>query len=137
MRNDKALALLKNHKMLFEDPDYESYYIWQQQGLSYIERFLGRESREFKLMDSVEFPNPYENDYNERIQLVRHILIRAIDQSIQTVQDVGIIEIYHNFLSRYSNKELIAGMIPIAAAIFTAGIFAAKFLIRHDIIQLF
>jgi len=137
MRNDKALALLKNHRMLFEDPDYDSYYIWQQQGLSYIERFLGRESREFKLMDSIEFPNPYESDYNERIQLVRHILIRAIDQSIQTIQDVGIIEIYHNFLSRYSDKELIAGIIPIAIAIFTAGIFVAKYLIRHDIIRLF
>jgi hypothetical protein len=137
MRNDKALAVLRNHRMLFEDPDYDSYYIWQQQGLSYIERFLGKESREFKLMDSIEFPNPYESDYNERIQLVKHILIRAIDQSIQTVQDVGIIEIYHNFLSRYSDKELIAGIVPIAIAIFAAGIFAAKYLIRHDIIQLF
>ena len=137
MRNDKALTVLRNHKTLFENPDYDSYYIWQQQSLSYIERFLGKESREFKLMDSIEFPNPYESDYNERTQLVRHILIRAIDQSIQTVNDVGIIEIYHNFLSRYSDKELIAGIIPVAIAIFTAGIFAAKYLIRHDIIRLF
>jgi len=44
------------------------------------------------------------------------------------VQNVGIKREYHNFLCRFTDKEIIAGAIAIVTAVFGAGFALAKFL---------
>jgi len=128
MRNSTALAVLGRHKAILETPGYDSYYIWQQQALSYIERFLGAESGEYLRMNSFRFPGIGEPKHEEKLLVIRHALLSIIEQAIQTVQNVGIKRVYHNFLCRFSDKEIIGGAIAIVTAVFGAGFALAKFL---------
>jgi len=121
MRDKKALSVLINHKAIIDAVDYDKLFLWQRQSLSYIERFLGKDSEEFRLMNSFTFPNYQDKDYDERLKVTKQLLQTAMEQSIQTVKNLGIVRVYHNFLCRYSDKELIAGILAVAGAIFGAG----------------
>ena len=128
MRNKKALTVLLDHKAILDHPGYDEYYIWQQQALSYLDRFLGKESGEYKRMNSFQFPGIHDGQYDAKLLAIRHALLTIIEQAIQTVRNVGIQREYHNFLCRFSDKEIIGGSIAIITTAFGLGYALAKLL---------
>ncbi|HVM89954.1 MAG TPA: hypothetical protein VMT76_17330 [Puia sp.] len=128
MRTSQAVKILEKHKKVIENPNYDSDFLWQQESLSYIEKFLGKDTNEYRMMNSFHFPTIEERDYDAKLQAIRHLLITSITQAISVLRNVGIKREYHNILCRYSDKELIAGAISVAVVIFSAGFGLAKFL---------
>ena|ERR1700730_17806960 len=123
MNSKRALEVLKEHKALIDDEKYDKFFPWQQQAISYIDRFLGKESQEYEAITTVEFP-PINSNARD-LKLLRHVLQTNIDQAITTISKIGVYRVYHNFLCKYSDKELISGIIAVAGVIFGAGYWVA------------
>ncbi|HET9056092.1 MAG TPA: hypothetical protein VFN30_04515 [Chitinophagaceae bacterium] len=136
MRNKTALKILERHRGKLDDPNYDSYYVWHQQAISYVKNFLGEDSKEYELLNKITFPDYAKTTpegYKKDLQLLRHVLITNGNQIIETVRNLGIKRIYHNFLCRFTDKELIAGIVIAASAILGAGIFIGKLIYQYKI----
>jgi hypothetical protein len=135
MRNKKALEIVQNHRSKLDDPNYDSYYIWHQQAVSYVKTFLGEDSKEYELLNNVKFPSLIGLTKEERgkdLNLLRHVLIMNGNQMVETIRNVGIKRIYHNFLCRFSDKELVAGIFAAVTTIVVVTIFIAKAIYSHS-----
>jgi len=112
-----SIIILGKHQNVIEDPKFDNCFLWQQQALSYIERFLGKDSIEYQLFLKPSFPNYPDPKYDDKLKVCKHVLLTAIKQSTETIKTIGIKREYHNFLCRYSDKELVTIMIAVALAI--------------------
>ena len=126
MKNREALKILISQKLILEQPNFEKHYLWKQQTLVYIERFLGSDSIEYKMLYDTTFPSIQEKNYNHILDVIKHKFATVVNQSIETIKNIGIKRTYHNFLCRYSDKELITYGIGIVLAILSAGVFVGK-----------
>jgi hypothetical protein len=128
MTSKRALSILKEHRDILNDDKFDKFYPWHQQFISYVDGFLGKESNEYKLVTNFEYPKQKPN--KEELDLMKYVFQTHINQAIETITKVGIKRNYHNFLCRFSDKELIAGILASASVIFGAGYWAAN-LIHH------
>ncbi len=129
MTNKKALTILENHRGKLDDANYDSFFLWQQQSVTYIKTFLGEDSNEYNRITTIKFPNRLQStkeEYEKNLNLLRHALISISNQSIETVKNLGIKRVYHNFLCRFSNNELIAGIFAVATTLITITVFILK-----------
>jgi hypothetical protein len=135
MTKRKAISILKKHRNKLATINiYDHYFLWERQALTYVGNFLGDDSESYRLISSFHFPDVQERNYDETISALKTRLLECMDQSIETLKNIGIKQTtYHNLFCRFSDKDLIYGSIGIASAIFTAGIFIGRWLSNHHI----
>jgi hypothetical protein len=135
MTRKKALSILRLHSGKLNwiaAHDYDHLYLWQREALTYVENLLGLESESYKLIQSFRFPTVQEENYDQTVAILKSRLEECMGQAIDTIANIGVLQkTYHNFLCRYSDKELLAYTIPIASAIFGAGVFIGRWLTTH------
>jgi hypothetical protein len=135
MTRKKALLILRLHKGRLSPiaaHDYDHLYLWQREALTYVGTLLGVDSEPYKLIQSFQFPTVQEENYDRTIAILKSRLEECMNQAIETIKNIGVLQkTYHTFLCRYSDKELLAYIIPIASAIFGAGVFIGRWLTTH------
>jgi len=136
MRNKTALKILETHRGKLDDPNYDAYFVWREQAITYAKKFCGEDSKEYDQLNKMSFPDVRKTTpegYKNDLILVRHVLITYGNQMIETVRNLGIKRDYHNFLCKYSNKELIVGLIAAITAVIGIGVFIGKLIYKYNI----
>src|ERR1700676_1160225 len=109
MTSKRALVILREHRSILDDNKFDKFYPWHQQFITYVDRFFGKESQEYKLVTNFEYPK--QKPTKQDLELIRFVFQGHINQAIETITKVGIQRNYHNFFCRFSDKELIAGIL--------------------------
>lgn len=135
MKPQKAIQTLERQRDKINDPKHPNNDTWKVQTASHIKDFFGEKSDEYAHIRQFSFSvfghtGMSKEQWRNEMDMNKRRIVQFLDTCIETINDKGLYKPRKkNFLSDWSELQLLKWAIPIATGIFISGMSFSSFII--------